>query len=120
VTNTVQKVPYDIWTRYDAFLKAKVKDVSQHADLKKWLLYFWDFRAKYHPPDSRSEQVRLFVEKLQGKKQSKAQQKQAARAVSLLFQMQDAEIRSFTPTPGAPFVKKQSSAPGTRKYEIDR
>ncbi len=64
----MQKVPYDIWSQYDAFLKARVKDISQHENLKKWLFYFWDFCAKYHPPDSRSEHVRLFIEKLQVKK----------------------------------------------------
>lgn len=87
----MQKVPYDIWAQYDAFLKAKAKDVSQHENLKKWFLFFWDFCVKYRPPDARSEQVRLFIEKLQEKKQSQAQQKQAALAVSLYFQMQDAD-----------------------------
>lgn len=81
MTNTMQKVPYDIWTRYDTFLKAKVKDVSQHENLKKWFLYFWDFLAKYCPPDSRSEQVRMFIEKLQNKVQTHIQQKQVAQAV---------------------------------------
>jgi integron integrase len=92
----MQKVPYDIWTQYEAFLKAKVKDVSQHENLKKWFLYFWDFRSKYHPPDSRSEQIRLFIEKLQNKGQSHIQQKQAAHAVSLYFQMHDAETKAAT------------------------
>jgi integron integrase len=96
----MQKVPYDIWAQYVAFLKAKVKDVSQHENLKKWFLYFWDFRSKYHPPDSRSEQVRLFIEKLQNKGQSQVQQKQAAHAVSLYFQMHDAETKAAT-TPTA-------------------
>jgi len=94
----MQKVPYDIWTKYSAFLKAKVKDVSHHENLKKWFLYFWDFRTKYHPLDSRSEQVRLFIEKLQHKGQSKVQQKQAAHAVSLYFQMHDAETKAATPS----------------------
>ncbi len=92
----MQKVPYDIWAQYVAFLKAKVKDVSQHENLKKWFLYFWDFRAKYRPPSSRSEQVRLFIEKLQNKGQSQVQQKQAAHAVSLYFQMHDAETKAAT------------------------
>ena len=89
----MQKVPYDIWTQYDAFLTAKVNDVSHHENLKKWFLYFWDFRTKYHPPDSRSEQVRLFIEKLQNKGQSEVQQKQTAHAISLYFQMHDAETK---------------------------
>lgn len=90
----MQKVPYEIWTRYDAFLKFKVKDVSQHEDLKKWLLFFWDFSGKYHPSESRSNQIKMFVEKLKQKKQSSEQQKQAAYAVSLYFQMNDAEAKA--------------------------
>ncbi|MEW6571608.1 MAG: integron integrase [Nitrospirota bacterium] len=73
-----------------------MKDASQHENLKKWFLYFWDFRAKYRPPDSRSEQVRLFIEKLQNKGQSQVQQKQAAHAVSLYFQMHDAKTKVAT------------------------
>lgn len=92
----MQKVPYNIWSRYDAFLKAKAKDSSQHENLKKWFLYFWDFLAKYRLPYSRSEQIRLFIEKLQEKMQSPTQQKQAAYAVSLYFQMLDSETRSAT------------------------
>lgn len=92
----MQKVPYDIWAQYVAFLRAKVKDVSQHENLKKWFLYFWDFCVKYRPPDSRSEQVRLFIEKLQNKGQTQVQQKQAAHAVSLYFQMHDADIKAAT------------------------
>jgi hypothetical protein len=32
-------------------------------EYRKWLMYCLDFRVKYPPPDSRSEQVRLFIEK---------------------------------------------------------
>ncbi|NJD55146.1 MAG: integron integrase [Nitrospirae bacterium] len=80
--------------QYDAFLKAKVKDASRHAGYKKWLLYFWDFRSKYQPPETRSDQIRLFIEKLQQKKQLPEFQKQAAHAVSLYFAMLDAETKS--------------------------
>ncbi len=90
----MQKVPYDIWKQYDAFLKAKVKDASRHADYKKWLLYFWDFCSKYQPPESRSEHIRLFIEKLHAKKQAPELQKQAVHAVSLYFAMLDAEIKT--------------------------
>jgi hypothetical protein len=111
MTNTMQKVPYDIWTRYDAFLKAKVKDVSQHENLKKWFLYFWDFRAKYCPPDSRSEQVRLFIEKLQNKGQSQVLQKQAAHAVSLYFQMHDAETKAATTSTASHYPASVEGSP---------
>ncbi|KAF0184024.1 MAG: integron integrase [Nitrospirae bacterium] len=60
--------------------------VSRHADYKKWLRYYLDFRSKYSLPDSKSEHVRLFIEKLQKKNQSPEQQKQAAHALSLFFE----------------------------------
>jgi integron integrase len=107
----MQKVPYDIWTRYDAFLKAKVKDVSQHENLKKWFSYFWDFRAKYCPPDSRSEQVRLFIEKLQQKKQSPERQREAAYAVSLYFAMDDAETKAATIATASHYLASVEGSP---------
>ena len=113
----MQKVPYDIWTQYEAFLKAKVKDVSQHENLKKWFLYFWDFRTKYHPPDSRSEQVRLFIEKLQKKGQSQVQQKQAAHAVSLYFQMHDVETKAAT-TSTASIIRQKEKDHSPKRYRI--
>ena len=33
----------------------------------KWLKYYLDFRVKYPPPDNKSEQVRLFIEKIRSK-----------------------------------------------------
>jgi hypothetical protein len=53
----------------------------------RWLMYYIDFRVKYSPPDSRSEQVRLFIEKLRSRKQSQKQLNQAAHALSLFFSM---------------------------------
>lgn len=88
----MQKVPYDIWDQYVAFLNAKVKDVSQHENLKKWFLYFWDFRAKYRPPDSRSEQVRSFIEKLQNKGQSQNRRPMQYRFI-LSLRMQRQRLR---------------------------
>ena len=55
------------------------------ADYRKWLLYFLDFRNKYPLPDSPSDQVRLFADKLRAKEQSPMQVNQAADAVSLFF-----------------------------------
>jgi integron integrase len=82
------KVPYDIWSHYEAVLKAKVKDSSRHDDFRKWFRYFWDFRNKYPLPESHSEQVRLFIEKLRQKNRPPEQQRQAAYAVSLFFESQ--------------------------------
>jgi hypothetical protein len=81
-------IPADIWEQYAAVLKKRAIPISRHADYRKWLRYYLDFRSKYPLPASRSEQVRMFINKLRGKKQSIEQQKQAAHALSLFFESQ--------------------------------
>jgi integron integrase len=81
-------VPIPILKNFDAILEKRSVALDHRADYKKWLRYFLDFRSKYPVPETRSDQVRLFIDKLQEKKQSPSQQKQAAHAVSLYFEMQ--------------------------------
>lgn len=81
-------VPKAIYAQYAAHLKLREIPFAHHAEYKKWLRYFLDFCAKYATSDSRSQQVRLFCEKLRDKRQSKAQQERAAHAVSLFFEME--------------------------------
>jgi integron integrase len=69
---------------FEAIMEKRAIPVQQRPDYRKWLRYFLDFRAKYPLPESRSEQVRLFVEKLRSKGQAQ-QSGQAAQAVSLYF-----------------------------------
>lgn len=71
-------IPNEIASAYEAVLKKRLILISCHADYRKWLRYFLDFRSKYTLPDSRSEQVRLFIQKLRDKKQTTDRQKQAA------------------------------------------
>jgi integron integrase len=90
----------DLLAHFEAVLKKRKVPVSLHADYRKWLRYYLDFRTKYPPPDSKSEQVRLFIGKLRDKKQSQEQQKQAAHALSLFFESQMLEkttLPSLTP-----------------------
>ncbi len=84
----MQKIPDDILAQFEAVLEKRAVPVSRHADYKKWLLYYLDFRSKYTLPDSRSEHVRLFIDKLRTKNQTPEQQKQAAHALSLFFESQ--------------------------------
>ena len=83
-------LPY-ILKQFDAVLRKKAVPFSIRADYRKWLRYYLDFRAQYQLPDSRSEQVRLFVEKLREKNQTSKQQEQAAQALSLFFASQPPE-----------------------------
>jgi hypothetical protein len=81
-------IPDDILAQYNAALKKQAVDFSRYAEYRKWLRYYLDFCAKYQPPDSKSERVRLFIEKLRKKKQTPEQQQQAAHAVSLYFEIE--------------------------------
>ena len=83
-------------TRFEAVLKKRAVPVSSQADYRKWLRYYLDFRSKYSLPDSKSEHVRLFIEKLQKKNQTPEQQKQAAHALSLFFESLNAETKAAT------------------------
>ena len=78
-------IPDDILKPFDAIMEKKAISTALRADYRKWLMYYLDFRVKYPPPDSRSEQVRLFIEKLRSKNQSQKQLGQAAHALSLFF-----------------------------------
>jgi site-specific recombinase XerD len=84
----MRPVPDDILRAFETLMEKKAVSASFRQDYRKWLRYFLDFRAKYSPPDARSEQVRLFIEKLQSKGQSQQQLNQAAQAVSLFFATQ--------------------------------
>ena len=55
----MQMIPADILEQYSAVLKKRAVPVSCHADYRKWLRYFLDFRSKYPLPEPKSEQVRL-------------------------------------------------------------
>ena len=124
-------IPNHLLSQYEAILKKKVMDVSRHADYKKWLRYYLDFCDKYQPPDSRPERVRLFINKLNEKKQIPEQQKQAAHAVSLYFEILrkpdgesptahiDSKTTEKATSPSTPFIKGEASKTGgfeTRPY----
>jgi integron integrase len=81
-------VPASVLTRFEAILEKRAVAPIQRAAYKKWLRYFLDFCTKYSVPKNRSDQVRLFIDKLREKRQTPFQQNQAAHAVSLYFEMQ--------------------------------
>jgi hypothetical protein len=80
-------VPQSVLSRYESILRKQGVATDRFPDYKKWLRYFLDFQAKYPPPDSKTEQIRLFYEKLRQKKQAEYQLQQANHAVFLYFEM---------------------------------
>jgi hypothetical protein len=84
-------IPEGVFTKYFAYLNKTGVPTSSCSEYKKWLRYYLDFCDKYPVPESTSERVRLFTNKLLDKKQSLAQRQRAANAVSLYFQMEKQE-----------------------------
>lgn len=78
----------EILACFDNMLKMRQVPHSSYSEYRKWLMYFLDFQAKYPQPGERSDQVRLFSEKLRSKGQSEVKVEQAAEAVSLFFASQ--------------------------------
>jgi integron integrase len=98
----MQPIPEDILKQFNAVLEQKKIAASVRDEYRKWLLYYLDFRAKYPPPDSRSEQVRLFIEKVRSKGRSGKSLQQAALALSLFFQSQGKSTQAVAQTEKAP------------------
>jgi hypothetical protein len=87
----MKPIPSDILTQYETVLKKRAIPDSRHSDYRKWLRDYLDFQGKYSLPDSKSEHVRLFIGNLRKKIQRSEQQKQAAHALSLYFEMLNAK-----------------------------
>lgn len=109
----MQTIPINILDQFNALLKQLKIPVGIHNDYRKWLRYFLDFRAKYSPPDSRSDQVRLFIEKLRSKNQTAEQLEQAADAVSLFFALQKRH-KSISSTTAGQTTPAASSTQGAQ------
>src|SRR6266498_717557 len=84
----MQPIPDDILRQFDAVLSEKAVPVSLRDNYRKWLKYYLDFRVKYPPPDIKSEQVRLFIEKMRSKGKTGKDLYHAAQALSLFFSLQ--------------------------------
>ncbi len=84
----MEPIPEEILRRFNAVLELKAIPSSLRDDYRKWLRYYLDFRVKYPPPDARSEQVRLFAEKMRSKGKTGKELSHAAHALSLFFSLQ--------------------------------
>ena len=81
----MKPIPQNILRGFNDLMKLRKVPPMFLGDYRKWLLYFLDFRAKYPLPDSPSDQVRMFSDKLRSKNQTAGQVEQAENALSLFF-----------------------------------
>lgn len=66
-------IPALLLTRFLSHLKQSMVPESSHAEYLQWLRYYLHFCRNFPVPDSKSERVRLFCEKL-GQKQKTVKQ----------------------------------------------
>lgn len=108
----MQPIPDDILKQFNAILEQKAVPSSLRDDYRKWLRYYLDFRTKYPPPDSKSEQVRLFIEKMRTKGKAGKSLHHAAHALSLFFSLQTRKKQAVV---YAEKVKAELSLPPAHK-----
>lgn len=60
-------IPDEILKPFEAVMEQKPLLPALRPHYRKWLRYYLDFRVKYPTPDSKSDHVRLFIEKLRSK-----------------------------------------------------
>ncbi len=100
-------IPPETLTLFVALMEKRTVPSIQHNFYKKWLRYYLDFCAKYRLPDFSSKSLTQFLTKLREKKQTEAQIKQAAHAVSVYL---DLKRPSKTVPASAPAVSAPSTA----------
>jgi len=80
-------IPPEILRDFVALLEERGVPSAQHSYYKKWLRYYLDFCDKYRLQGASSKILPQFLSELREKKQTEAQQKQAAHAVSLYLDL---------------------------------
>lgn len=80
-------VPFELQTQFGELLQKRQVPKSFIGYYQKWLRYYLDFCAKYSFPSIQRESLPRFIRKLEEKKQTKAQQTQAIRAVGLYYEI---------------------------------
>ena len=111
-------IPRHYLARFNTALLQSSVPVHFHVHYRKWLRYFLDFCRKYPPPDTKSDQIRVFTEKLRSKNQTPQQCSQAAHAISLYFTSQnrkDEREPAPSETPPPKFVPSANPPPKARK-----
>ena len=77
--------PSALQSKYGEYLRNKAIPNNLQGMYQKWLRYYLDFCQKYHVPPKHEKSLPPFIQKLQEKQQSKAQQEQAVTAITLYY-----------------------------------
>ena len=92
-------IPVALFTKYGILLNKKSVPKSIHYNYKKWLRFYLDFCHKYCYLYADKESLKHFMVKLHEKNQSPAMQEEAAKAVSLYYEMLEDSKAGDSPEP---------------------
>jgi hypothetical protein len=119
-------VPSALRKQFAACLQQQAVPQRAQAAYHKWLRYYWDFCHKYHFPHEHRESLPHFLKKLQEKRQTQAQQEQAAHALGLYYKLivMKASISTLGPSQeGKPTIEssqEESEANKKALHELSR
>jgi integron integrase len=99
-------IPPRLQAQFEEHLAKRLIPDELHGAYKKWLRYYLDFCQKYHFPTAHTQSLPRFIQKLQEKKQTNAQQEQAANAIKVYYETLGAK----SPSREEPLI--QSPGPG--------
>jgi integron integrase len=78
-------IPQELQAQFEQHLAKRLIPNGLHGVYKKWLRYYLDFCQKYRFPPGHTQSLPRFIQKLQEKRQTSAQQEQAAHAIKLYY-----------------------------------
>jgi integron integrase len=105
-------IPPSLQAQFEDHLRKKAVPKENYGLFKKWLRYYLDFCAKYQFHATGKESLPEFLGKLREKKQTKAQQEQAAYAIRVFYEIVDEK----TPSRNSP-VGLESGTPRKASYK---
>ena len=94
----MQAIPSALQSRFEASLRNKAVPIQLHGEYKKWLRYYLDYCHKYRIPPDRNGSPTRFIRKLQEKKQTDEQRRQAIRAITLYYEIVKQDARFLEKT----------------------
>jgi hypothetical protein len=83
----MRNIPFALMTQFEVFLRERAVPNNAYGSYKNWLRYYLDFCQKYRFLESKPESLGHFLHQLEEKRQTKVQQQEAPRAITLYYEL---------------------------------
>jgi hypothetical protein len=78
----MRSIPFALLAQFEVILRGSAVPSNAHSPYKTWLRYYLDFCQKCQFSESERESLVRFLRELEEKRQTKAQQQEAAHAIT--------------------------------------